>query len=45
MINICQTLEPRFYDQATYIFEEGEEVDEMIYVLNKDPSKPSGMVS
>jgi len=33
-------LEPRFYEQADYIFEEGEEVDEQIFVISRDPRKP-----
>lgn len=45
MIDVCQTLEPRYYAQGTNIFEEGEQIDEMIYVLRKDMSKPSTCVS
>ena len=28
MIRICQSLEPRYYEQKEYIFQEGEDVDE-----------------
>mgnify|MGYP000285164324 CR=1 FL=1 len=40
MIKILQVLEPRFFEQAEYIYEEGEEVDEMIFVISRDPRKP-----
>ena len=32
-------MEPRFYEAGDYIYEEGDEVDEQIYVINRDPSK------
>ena len=40
MIKFLQALEPRFYHQQEYIFEEGEDVAEQIYVINRDPTKP-----
>lgn len=45
MINVLQCLEPRYYEQTAYIFMEGEEVDEMIYVMQQDARKPIDMVS
>jgi len=33
MIKILQALEPRFYHAKDFIFEEGEEVNEQIYVM------------
>ena len=40
MIRILQGLEPRIYDSGEYIYEEGDEVDEHVYVISRDPRKP-----
>ena len=40
MIKLLQALEPRNYIQGEYIFEEGDEVDEQIYVISRDLRKP-----
>ena len=40
MIRYLRALEPRYYEQGEYIFEEGEEVDELIFVISRDPRKP-----
>ena len=37
MISFLLALEPRFFSQAEYIYEAGEEVDEQIFVISKDP--------
>ena len=36
MIQVLQKLEPRFFEPGEYIFEEGEEVNEHIFVINRD---------
>mmetsp|Transcript_20462 Transcript_20462/g.27656 ORF Transcript_20462/g.27656 Transcript_20462/m.27656 type:complete len:167 (+) Transcript_20462:1513-2013(+) len=40
MIKLLQALEPRAFSQGEYIFEEGDEVDEHIYVISRDTRKP-----
>ena len=40
MIRFLGALEPRLYDAGEYIFEAGEEVDEQLFVVNRDPKKP-----
>ena len=40
MTRILRALEPRIYISQEYILEEGEEVEEQIYVINRDPLKP-----
>ncbi len=39
MIAILQALEPRFYKAGEYIYEQGDEVDEQVYVISRDPRK------
>ena len=39
MIKLLQALEPRAYTQGEYIFEEGDEIDEQIYVISRDTRK------
>lgn len=39
MVKLLDTLEPRLYDAQETIFEAGEEVDEQIFVMNKDPKR------
>jgi hypothetical protein len=39
MIKLLQALEPRFYQAGDYIYEEGDEVNEHIYVISRDPRK------
>ena len=41
MVKFLSKLEPRFYNTADYIFEEGDEVDEHIFVIRRDPNEPS----
>lgn len=36
VIEFCQSLEPRFYDKGEYIMEEGDDVDEQIFVIDRD---------
>ena len=36
MTNFLRALEPRFYKTGEYIFEQGEEVDEHIFVINNN---------
>ena len=38
MTKILKALEPRFYKSGEYIFSEGEDVDEHIFVINRDPN-------
>jgi len=40
MIRILGSLEPRFYHAGEYILEEEEEVDEHLYIINRDARKP-----
>ena len=39
MTNFLRALEPRFYKTGEYIFEQGEEVDEHIFVINNNLAK------
>ena len=41
MIKILGALEPRLYDAGETIIEAGEEVDEQIFVINRDHKRPS----
>ena len=41
MIHLLRSLEPRLYEAGEIIFEVGEEVDEHIYVISRDPRKPT----
>lgn len=40
MINFLKCLEPRIYSSGEYIFEEGDDVDEHIFVISRDLRKP-----
>lgn len=40
MISFLQALEPRFFEPGEYIFEEGDQVDEHIFVISRDLRKP-----
>ena len=40
MIEFLKRLEPRIFGPGEYIFEEGEDVNEQIFVINRDIRKP-----
>ena len=40
MIRMLRGLEPRFYEANENIYEEGEEVDEHVFIIQRDPRKP-----
>ena len=37
MIQLLRSLEPRLFEAGEYIFEEGDEIDEHLYVIRRDP--------
>ena len=39
MVKFLQALEPRCFDHGEYIYLEGDEVDEQIYVISRDTRK------
>ena len=41
MITFLRSLEPRLFNPGDYIFEEGESVDEQIFVISRDLRKPN----
>ena len=40
MIQLLRSLEPRLFEAGEYIFEEGDEIDEHLYVIRRDPLAP-----
>ena len=39
MLRLLSSLEPRQYEPQEYIFEQGEDVDEQVFVIRRDPTK------
>ena len=41
MLRLLSSLEPRYYEPQEYIIEQGEDVDEQVFVISRDARKYS----